>query len=122
MKKLKDVGNGYMLDNEGTIYSTKVHYRYNINGEMREVQPKKMKTGYYYAPIYNDVDRPNKKLFYRLHRLVWTTFVGEIPKGLEIHHKNHDKSDNRLKNLALVTHQQNMILWRKHQKKQKGTM
>lgn len=123
MKKIKDVGNGYMLDHKGTIYSTKISNKWNPKGEVREVQPKKMKTGYYYAPMYNDVDNPNKKMFYRLHRLVWETFVGEIPKGLEIHHKNHDKSDNRLKNLALVTHQQNMILWRKHRKKkQKGTM
>ena len=122
MKKIKDVGNEYMLDNKGTIYSTKISNKWNPKGEMREVKPKKMKTGYYYAPMYNDVNNPKKKMFYRLHRLVWTTFVGEIPKGLEIHHKNHNKSDNRLKNLALVTHKENMILWRKHQKKQKGTM
>jgi len=110
-----------MLDRKGTIYSTKISNKWNPKGEVREVQPKKMKTGYYYAPMYNDADRPNKKLFYRLHRLVWETFVGAIPKGLEIHHKNHNKSDNRLKNLALVTHKENVTLWQEWKKKQKPT-
>jgi hypothetical protein len=122
MKKLKDVGNGYMLDNKATVYSIKKHRRYNPKGILREVKPKVMKTGYLYAHMYNDVDRPKKKMFYRLHRLVWETFVGQIPEGLEIHHKDHNKGNNALKNLALVTHKENLRLWQEWKKKQKGTM
>ncbi len=42
------------------------------------------------------------------HRWVWEQANGKIPKGMTIHHINSNGHDNRLENLALVTHQQNM--------------
>jgi hypothetical protein len=120
MKKLKDVGNGYWLDTDAIIYSTKISQKWNLKGELREVQPKRMKTGYHYAPMYNDADNPKKKMFYRLHRLVWETFVGPIPKGLLVHHKDHNKANNSLKNLSLVTYSQNRLLYLEWKKKQKS--
>lgn len=38
-----------------------------------------------------------------IHRLVWESFVGEIPKGCVIHHKDGNKQNNKLSNLQLVT-------------------
>lgn len=38
----------------------------------------------------------------RAHRWVWINIHGKIPKGYHIHHKNKDKSDNRIKNLELL--------------------
>lgn len=38
-----------------------------------------------------------------LHRVVWEAANGPIPPGLEINHKNANKTDNRLANLELVT-------------------
>jgi len=43
-----------------------------------------------------------------VHRLVWEAFNGQIPGRLEINHKNLDRADNRLENLELVSHQQNI--------------
>lgn len=43
------------------------------------------------------------------HRLVWEAFVGLIPEGLEVNHKNGVRGDNRLENLELVTRSENML-------------
>lgn len=43
-----------------------------------------------------------------LHRIVYETFVSEIPEGMEINHIDGNKSNNALDNLELVTHSENM--------------
>jgi len=46
----------------------------------------------------------NKKT-YRAHKLAWLYMYGNYPKSLD--HINHIKSDNRIKNLRVVTQQEN---------------
>lgn len=48
----------------------------------------------------------DKKLHY-VHRIIWEMHYGKIPDGLFIDHINHDRSDNRIDNLRVVTHSQN---------------
>lgn len=48
----------------------------------------------YYARTYGDR--------ISAHRYVWEKHNGKIPNGYDIHHKNHDKSDNRINNLELL--------------------
>lgn len=43
-----------------------------------------------------------------VHRAVWEVVHGPIPPTLEINHRNGDKADNRLENLELVTHAENV--------------
>ncbi len=45
---------------------------------------------------------------YRVHRAVWEAFNGPIPDRLEVNHKNLIRDDNRLENLELLTHQENV--------------
>lgn len=44
----------------------------------------------------------------REHRLACEFMFGPIPEGIEVDHINGDKSDNRISNLRLATHQQNL--------------
>ena len=37
------------------------------------------------------------------HDLVWEEHYGEIPQGMQIHHKDFDKTNNNIENLQLVT-------------------
>tara|TARA_B110000858_G_C17537980_1_gene352229 strand:+ start:222 stop:557 length:336 start_codon:yes stop_codon:yes gene_type:complete len=54
---------------------------------------------------YKKVRRNGKQVYE--HRWVWAEVHGPIPKGMQVHHINNNKSDNRIENLRLVTHQQN---------------
>lgn len=51
--------------------------------------------------------RKPKRTIALVHRLVFETFIGEIPKGYEIDHINTVRDDNRLENLRVVTHREN---------------
>jgi hypothetical protein len=43
-----------------------------------------------------------------VHRMVWEAFNGRIENRLEINHKDLNRGNNKLHNLELVTHQQNI--------------
>jgi len=45
---------------------------------------------------------------YLEHRLIWVFHYGDIHNGLTIDHINNVKGDNRIENLRLVTHAENM--------------
>lgn len=54
-----------------------------------------------------------------LHRIVWEENFGKIPSGLIVHHKNGDKTDNRIKNLEIVSRAEHNKLhdpmgWKNH--------
>lgn len=49
-----------------------------------------------------------RKRSYGAHCIVWEMHNGEIPDGYEIDHENHNRSDNRIENLRLVTRSDNM--------------
>lgn len=44
---------------------------------------------------------------YYVHRIIWETFNGEIPEGMEIDHIDTNRSNNAISNLRLTTHRQN---------------
>ena len=62
--------------------------------------------GYLFFNIcYKKLEKPKT---YLQHRFVYEVFKGPIPRFLEVDHINEIKSDNRIKNLQLLTHKQNV--------------
>jgi len=55
---------------------------------------------------YIQIEINNRR--YQLHRLIWIYHNETIPEGMQIDHINHDRSDNRIDNLRLATHSQNL--------------
>jgi len=37
------------------------------------------------------------------HNIIWEKYFGEIPCGMQVHHKDFDKTNNNIENLQLVT-------------------
>lgn len=54
----------------------------------------------------------NKLLRKYVHRLVYETFVTVLPEDKEINHIDHDKKNNSLSNLEVVTRKENISLMR----------
>lgn len=64
----------------------------------------KRKDGYLQVLLSKD----NKQKMLLVHRLVYASFHGKIPEGMEVNHIDEDKSNNSIKNLNLMTHKENM--------------
>lgn len=58
------------------------------------------RTGYYL----------NSTIHKRLHVYVWEHYNGEVPKGYHIHHKDHDKNNNEIENLVLLSAHEHQTL------------
>ena len=93
-KDIKDFEGIYQISNMGRLKSLK-------RGRGRILSQTNSKGGYFSVVLAYG----SKKRSTRIHRLVYEAFVGNIPKGhkLHVHHINHNKQDNRLENLKLVT-------------------
>lgn len=46
---------------------------------------------------------------YYVHRLVASAFMGKIPDGYEVNHKDGNRANNRVDNLEIVTPAENMM-------------
>ena len=87
------------------------NYAARKNGDILSLKNKKIikmgkSSGYLNFTIYNE--KLEKRINYYQHRFVYEVFRGLIPRRFEIDHVNGIKTDNRLKNLQLLTHKQNV--------------
>jgi hypothetical protein len=87
-----------------TAMSIKHGKTWSGNAGHRFIKPRLNRT--FYAIVDLCVDgKPKKK---GVHRIVWEAFNGPIPDRLEVNHINLNRNDNRLENLELLTHQENV--------------
>lgn len=98
-KDVKDFEGVYKISNWGRLASMKAGFK--VLSQVNK------KNGYFSVVLIYK----NKKRHTRIHRLVYEAFVGEIPKGRKyhIHHINHNKQDNRVCNLKLLTSKEHYI-------------
>lgn len=95
---------GYQVSNLGRVKSLE-----RIDARGHRVKEKILKPwitrkGYYLVTLCkNSIVKA-----YRVHRLVWSAFNGQIPEGLQVNHINEIKTDNRLENLNLMTCKENI--------------
>ena len=103
-----------ILEEKYYIHPDFSNYATSKDGKIINVKTRKnfkknlSNSGYHYFRVYSkNLEKPRN---YACHRFVYETIKGFIPEGFEIHHKNENKIDNRIKNLEMVTHQKNVEL------------
>ena len=100
---------GYSLSEIGTMYGMtrqSVFSGFKCRGfEMRKktLLPFQTFNGNKYTPRNHGYYARTDGRRTLMHRDVWKFHNGDIPKGHDLHHINHDKTDNRIKNLELYT-------------------
>lgn len=100
-KPLSGYENYYSISNDGQLV------RIATFGGKKRWKPSAIRQNKYgYIKCRTCVD--GKKIEHLAHRLVWQTFCGPIPDGMEINHKNGKKHDNRLENLEVCNHSYNI--------------
>ena len=62
------------------------------------------KDGYLIVGLVGD---NGKTKTYGIHRVIWLTVNGNIPKNMEINHIDEDKTNNSISNLVLTNHTDN---------------
>ena len=87
------------------------NYAASKEGEVINVKTgrKLLKMGKNHAGYYRfGLQHKKRRKHYFQHRFVFEAIKGDIPEGFEIDHKNEVKTDNRIKNLQLLTRNQNV--------------
>lgn len=101
---VKNFENIYAISNKGRLASNK-------SKKWIVLSNKNSKGGYLSIVLRYK----GKKTHTRMHRLVYESFVGEIPKGKgnHIHHLNGNKQDNRVENLCFRTAKEHSLIHNK---------
>lgn len=89
----------YEVSNTGKVRSLD----YRRTGEVRELSQLHTSCGYLYVALWKEREC---KRFY-VHRLVAEAFIGEIPEGLVINHKDETPQNNNVENLEICTQKYN---------------
>lgn len=80
------------VSDDGRVFRHDMHeYAHHVNN------------GYHRVQIYVH----NKRRTIGIHRLVYTTFIGNIPENMEIDHIDRNRENNHVYNLRCVTKKEN---------------
>lgn len=100
-RPVKDFEDRYEVSNLGNVRSIPTE-TWKPNTPTKALY--KITHGYLGVCLFKD----RRKYMRIVHRLVAEAFIRPIEIGLEVNHKNGCKTDNRVENLEIVTHVENM--------------
>jgi hypothetical protein len=97
----------YEVDTLGNVYSLASQNRtLSPDGKLSE---RIVGCGYAAVSLYGTPKKPKQV---GIHRLVWETFKGPIPEGMEIDHINNNRLNNMISNLQLMSKRDNLLkMW-----------
>lgn len=90
---------GYFISETGEVVSFK-------RRNPRTLKTAESNCGYEIVTLVTD--NGTRKTFY-VHRLVASAFIGEIPQGMVVNHKDGNKFNNCVANLEIVTYSENNL-------------
>src|SRR5215831_3363679 len=93
----------YEVSDDGLV-RTIFTYRHWIPRPIHRLRRLYRKNGYWAVDLHHD----RTQLHCYVHRLVWEAFKGPIPSGREINHRDGNRTNNRLRNLELVSRSENI--------------
>jgi hypothetical protein len=100
---------GYRVGDDGSVWSAwhrttvgAVGCR-GIGTEWKPLKARQTYKGYVKVALFRYVGGERQRLDVFIHKLVLTAFIGPRPAGQETRHKNNDRADNALRNLAWGT-------------------
>ena len=101
---------GYLVSNEGKVYSVKVPGSHILDyNHPHELIPRCWGNGKDRKRVYfRDKRITPKKVAFTVSRLVWTAFNGTIPEGMVIDHIDCNPLNNNLENLQCITSSENI--------------
>lgn len=88
----------YMASSLGRIMSL-------LSGKQKILKTRLKDNGYEIVNLWKD----KKPKTHHVHRLVASSFFGEIKNGLTINHKDFNKTNNKIDNLEVVTMKENTV-------------
>jgi len=89
----------YQVSNLGNVKSMNYMHTKKEHILIKSVQP----TGYHTVTFCKN----GKAKQYLVHRIVYQTFAGEIPEGMQVNHIDENKLNNNIDNLNLMTPKEN---------------
>jgi hypothetical protein len=95
----------YTIDTDGNVYS----YAWNRRRKLKPQKASQSTKGYYQVRLFSEQYKKGK--LHYIHRLVYETFVGDIPKDKEMDHKDGDTTNNSVDNLQILSRRENVQKW-----------